>query len=418
MNFRSFFILFSLFSSAVTRADICRDSVALLGNESESQRESSREEVLSEIAGLYGLALNNQVPMKVAHELIQELAEREGRTFEEILREVELTELSPSEKRAKAEERRAIRTEEQSRLLEGLEPYLSRIGREHRGVIEATLIRPGLVNPLMTGEVEFKFKGKHWFVVGHHRPSQRDKGRTKSVSFGPGDDFAIGQVPVTQLLYFLAALGQEGVDATPSEFKRGAGAVVLRLGDKVYSLNPNHPVENMGFRSANAHAKRVSDLTGASYSLPTGLKWEFANRAGSKGKFHFGNDESQLPHYAWYSANSGWETHPVGELFPNAFHLYDTHGNVWEWTSTIVDNCSVIRGGSYIDPVRNQGSVDFLLRGGLYHAGNLGIRLVRQSPGIVPPAHTFTLGDPGMGSWNTIRSVYQGLLDRFWGWGK
>jgi hypothetical protein len=417
VNFRSAFILFSIWASAVAQADTCRDSAALLGSDPGRQRESLREEVIEQLASLFGLAINDKAPMEAAHERIQELADREGKAFAEILREVEAREVSPTEKREGAEELRAIRAEEQSRLHEGLRPYLDPIGRDHRKVIEETLIRPGLVYPLVTGEVEFRFRGVHRIAVGDERWWGGREGETKKVSFGPRDSFAIGQVPVTQLLYFLAALGAKKVDATPSEFKEGAGAVVLRLGDKVYALKPNHPVENVSYVEARAHAARVSGLTGLSYRLPTQLKWEFANRAGSTSRYHFGDDATELSRYAWFKENAGDQTHAVGQLLPNAFHLYDTHGNVWEWTSSRNGLERVVRGGAWYLDARTLRSANCSIRAPEARYGStLGFRLERQSVGIARPAHTFTLGEqeakPGTVSWDALHSFYQGLLDR------
>jgi len=103
-----------------------------------------------------------------------------------------------------------------------------------------------------------------------------------------------------------------------------------------FNWSDSMPVENMSFYDAEKFCRRLSERTGRVYRLPTEAEWEYACRAGSTSKFSFGDDYGKLREYAWFKDNSGDQmstpqTHPVGQLKPNAFGLYDMHGNVWEW---------------------------------------------------------------------------------------
>jgi len=91
------------------------------------------------------------------------------------------------------------------------------------------------------------------------------------------------------------------------------------------------PVINVNWNDAKAYVKWLSEQTGKDYRLPTEAQWEYACRAGSAGKYSFGDDKSQLGNYGWYGKNSDSKTHPVGEKQANKFGLYDMHGNVREW---------------------------------------------------------------------------------------
>jgi formylglycine-generating enzyme required for sulfatase activity len=89
--------------------------------------------------------------------------------------------------------------------------------------------------------------------------------------------------------------------------------------------------------------ERLSKLTGKDYRLPSESEWEYACRAGTTTPFYFG--ETITPKLVNYDGNSTYgkspkgkyrqETTPVGQFPPNAFGLYDMHGNVLEWCQDV-----------------------------------------------------------------------------------
>jgi formylglycine-generating enzyme required for sulfatase activity len=91
------------------------------------------------------------------------------------------------------------------------------------------------------------------------------------------------------------------------------------------------PVTNVSWNEAVAYTKWLSSKTGHTYRLLSEAEWEYAARAGSSGRWSFGDNEGSLGSYAWYGSNSGSATHAVGTKTANTFGLHDMHGNVWEW---------------------------------------------------------------------------------------
>jgi formylglycine-generating enzyme required for sulfatase activity len=135
--------------------------------------------------------------------------------------------------------------------------------------------------------------------------------------------FYIGKFEVTQIQYRVI------VNENPSKFG----------GDKL-------PVDNVNWYEAMRFLKKLSDKTNMKFRLPTEAEWEYACRAGTKTTFNTGTTlDSDL---ANYDASEPYadgiigkylkHTTAVGSYPPNAFGLYDMHGNVWEWCSDIYDS--------------------------------------------------------------------------------
>jgi formylglycine-generating enzyme required for sulfatase activity/tetratricopeptide (TPR) repeat protein len=186
-------------------------------------------------------------------------------------------------------------------------------------------------------------------------------------------EFYLGKYPVTQDQWEVV------MGSNPSKF-----------------IGPDLPVEQVSWEDCQEFISRLNAMAKGTYRLPTEAEWEYACRAGSAGKYCFGDNEAHLEEYAWFRTNSGSQTQPVGKKKPNAWGLHDMHGNVWEWcldwygdypaaavtdpTGAATGSDRVPRGGGWYDEAchvtsagRGGGAPD----GGFTH---LGFRLVSLSP--------------------------------------
>ena len=165
---------------------------------------------------------------------------------------------------------------------------------------------------------------------------------------------------------------------------RGGGCNGYRPDDAGWGRG-SRPVINVSWEDAQAYVSWLSAETGAAYRLPSESEWEYAARAGTTTPFHTGatisTDQANYDgNYVYGSGRRGTyreRTTPVGTFAPNAFGLYDVHGNVWEWVEdcwhdsyrggpgngaawTVGGDCGrrVLRGGSWIALPRNIRSAD------------------------------------------------------------
>lgn len=119
----------------------------------------------------------------------------------------------------------------------------------------------------------------------------------------------------------------------------------------------DQPVASVIWEQARSFCQQVNG------DLPTEAQWEYAARGGSRTRWSFGDDESQLGRYAWFSKNSGFRAHNVKQKLPNPLGLYDMHGNTWEWTRDWYDS---YKAGTFVDPEESAKTGRRVVRGGSF----------------------------------------------------
>ena len=239
----------------------------------------------------------------------------------------------------------------------------------------ADLLDPSRYVLLRCGDEPVLDEDTGGFVMG---PDAIDNGRTVEVTLS--QRFGLSRYQLTREQFSIW-------DNLASETERNLPAVGVSWLDCYFFL-------------VGLSGERVKPSDGREYSLtfPTEAQWEYSCRAGSATTYCYGDDKKELTQYAWYEDNSNDRPHSVGEKKPNAWGLYDMHGNVWEWCSDwhgsypsepVTDpvgpkegSLRVLRGGGWINVAALCRSGDRYWNDPSIRFNDLGFRLALSSSGI------------------------------------
>lgn len=128
------------------------------------------------------------------------------------------------------------------------------------------------------------------------------------------------------------------------------------FGEEYVREGDDYPAIYVSWDDVEEFLRKLNQLDpGKGYRLPTEAEWEYVCRAGTNTEYCFGNEETMLGTYAWYDKNA-WDigekyAHRVAQKQPNAWGMYDMHGNVFEWCNDWYDE-------KYYHQVKNQTAVD------------------------------------------------------------
>ena len=167
-------------------------------------------------------------------------------------------------------------------------------------------------------------------------------------------DFYIGMYEVTQAQW--RAVMRTTVQQQRDKGNGGFTSDIRGEGD-------NYPMYFVSWNEVQEFIRKLNELTGKLFRLPTEAEWEFAARGGNKSNIYTYSGSNDLKEVAWFADNSGNKSHPVGTKSPNELGIFDMSGNVWEWCGDWYGSYS---NGSKVNPKGSSTGVYRVIRGGCY----------------------------------------------------
>ena len=252
-------------------------------------------------------------------------------------------------------------------------------------LVKEELIKQPLTDSIVLKNRDFTVKGVSFTMVAV-------KGGTFKMGIPPGEivpdvyndsspchevtlsDYYIGETLVTQEL-FVAVMGYNTThfvdrlqiaDSMGIKYKKKKGELYNDTGKPASDLS--HPVDSVSYIECVEFIKRLNQLTGENFKLPTEAQWEYAARGGKSSKGFAYSGSSDVSEVAWFNGNSDNSTKPVKSRKPNEIGIFDMTGNVCEWCSDFyapyspepvvnpkveTGTVKILRGGSWLSPESN-----------------------------------------------------------------
>lgn len=269
------------------------------------------------------------------------------------------------EKKVREEAERQARLGEEKRKMEDAEK--ERIERERKEREQAE--EKKRICRTVSDSLVFNIKGVEFKMVNVEGGSFW-MGAQKADSRGQNydDEAWDGEKPVHKVTLSSFYIGE--VEVTQALWKTVMGTTVKQQRDKfdpkwpIRGEGDDYPMYYVNWNECQEFIKKLNEITGKSFRLPTEAEWEYASRGGKKSLGYKYSGSNTIGGVAWYKDNSGYTTHPVKGKKPNELGLYDMSGNVEEWCQDLDGTYSgseqtnpngyssgsfrVLRGGSWI----------------------------------------------------------------------